>query len=246
MTRAAGWCFLILLAACGQLKENPQVNFVMREFARESSPGCETDSIVCARFRLSYPVFSGVDSAVQKSLEERIAFWLGGGSGADPRAIPQLADDFIRDFQQFLSESPDYGLGWYFDGVVEPLITSDTLISLQVNSESFTGGAHGSYSTNFVNVDPATGTAYLLDALLKAGYEDELNKLAAEDLSSQRIDTDSTGTSDQFPANFKLNDNYGFRKEGIVFFFNTYEIGSYAEGPTEILIPYEKLRDWMR
>jgi hypothetical protein len=42
-----------------------------------------------------------------------------------------------------------------------------------------------------------------------------------------------------------MNDNYGFTTQGIVFVFNSYEIASYAEGPTEILIPYEKIRDWL-
>jgi hypothetical protein len=50
----------------------------------------------------------------------------------------------------------------------------------------------------------------------------------------------------EFPRNkFKLNDNYGFTRDGIVFVFNSYEIASYAEGPTEIIIPYKKIRDWL-
>jgi hypothetical protein len=75
-----------------------------------------------------------------------------------------------------------------------------------------------------------------------------LTQLAFEDFQRQRGDAaDSAGvSSEELGPPFTLNDNYGFRKEGIVFFYNVYEIGSYAEGPTEILIPYERLEGWLK
>ena len=45
---------------------------------------------------------------------------------------------------------------------------------------------------------------------------------------------------------FQLNKNYGFRKEGIVFYYNNYEIAPYAAGPSEVLIPYERIREWLK
>ena len=51
----------------------------------------------------------------------------------------------------------------------------------------------------------------------------------------------------EFPEDkFELNKNYGFKKEGIVFYYNNYEIAPYAAGPTEVLIPYNELKDWVK
>jgi hypothetical protein len=241
-------CILVLVAAiataCSQLRENPELAFEMTTFRAESSPGCVADTAACASFNVTYPVFNGLDTSVQVSINERIAGQLASAPGGMPRTFQGLADDFVADFNSFATENPEFGFGWYYDTNVSVLIASDTLVSLQVDTETFTGGAHGSYTTRFVNVEPMTGTSFLLGALLKDGYEDELSRLAYEDYTRQR-DTDSVDPSAN-EGQFELNDNYGFRKEGIVFFFNAYELGSYAEGPTEILIPYEELRGWFR
>jgi hypothetical protein len=238
--------FLALIAvtavAC-TLTERPDMTYEIVHFLKESQTGCDSDTATCARFEVDYPIFT-IDSNVQSAINERIVAVLSGGPPA-PTSLELLGDDFIDDFVTFQKESPALGLGWYFDGNVSVLIASDTLISLQVDSETFTGGAHSSFLTRFVNVEPATGTAYLLDALLMPGYQDELNRLAQEDFARQKMpEADSTGLEGMPP--FKLNDNYGFSKEGIVFYFNDYELGSYAEGSTEILIPYERLSSWIR
>jgi len=235
-----------LLASCGQLKEKPVVDFVMKDFKVETSGGCKGDS-TCVSFEVQYPEFMGVDSAVRKSITDRVNYILNGSAG-EPKSLQQMGDDFIKDFQDFLKEMPGYDLGWYFRGQVKVLISSDTLISLQVDTESFTGGVHPTYTTNFVNVEPKTGTVFLLDAMLRPGYNDELNRLGEEDLRNQLElgEADSLALPEMADGNFQLNDNYGFRKEGIVFYFNDYEVGSFAEGPIEILIPYETIQDWKR
>lgn len=236
-----------LVVSCGKLKERPVVDFALKDFKVETKPGCnQGDSIPCAIFKVQYPVFLSLDSNVRGSISDRVNYILNGSEG-DTRSLEQMGNDFVGDFEQFMKDMPDFGLGWYFNGYVEVMVASDTLISLRVDRESFTGGAHASYTTNFVNIDPKTGTAYLLDAMLRAGYEDELNRLAVEDLQEQLgLNQNDSIDGPGFDPNFKLNENYGFRKEGIVFYFNDYEVPSFAEGPTEVLIPYEKLQDWIR
>jgi hypothetical protein len=236
-----------LATACGKLKEEPLVvDFVMKDFKKQTAGGCNGDSI-CVSFEVQYPEFVGLDTAVRASITERVNYILNG-SQEEPKSLEEMGNDFIKDFESFIKEMPGYDLGWYFRGQVKVLISSDTLISLQVDTESFTGGVHPSYTTNFVNVEPKTGTAFLLDAMLRPGYKDELNRLGEEDLRGQLelADTDSLAMPELADGKFQLNDNYGFRKEGIVFYFNDYEVGSFAEGPIEILIPYETIQEWKK
>ena len=45
---------------------------------------------------------------------------------------------------------------------------------------------------------------------------------------------------------FALNDNFLVTPVGIRFLYNEYEIKSYAEGQTELLIPYNKIKSLLR
>ena len=45
---------------------------------------------------------------------------------------------------------------------------------------------------------------------------------------------------------FSLTENYGFAPEGIVFVYNSYDVAAYAIGPTQIIVPYEGLREWLK
>lgn len=237
-----------MFAACSQLKEKPVVDFVMKDFKVESPGGCNGDS-TCVYFEVQYPDFLGLDTTVRKSISDRINYILGGSSG-EPKSLQQMGDEFVKEFETFHKDIPDFDLGWSFNGRAKVLISSDTLISLQVEYEEFTGGAHSTLTTGFVNVDPKTGTTYLLDAMLRPGYEEDLTRLGEEELRNQLdlLQTDSLVqiNDDDVTGEFQVADNYGFRKEGIVFILNDYTVGSIADGYTEVLIPYEKLRDWMK
>lgn len=234
--------------ACTQLKESPVVDFVMKDFKVQKAGDCSEDSI-CVSYEVQYPDFLGLDTTVQKSISDRVNYILAGSEG-EPKSLKAMGDEFIKEFESFQKEMPDYDLGWYFIGRVKVLISSDTLISLQVDIEGYMGGAHSTFTTNFVNVEPKTGTAYLLDAMLRPGYQDELIRLGEEELRNQldvvKADSNIVIPDDDVTGEFQLTDNYGFRKEGIVFYFNDYVVGSIADGSTEVLIPYEKLRDWMK
>jgi hypothetical protein len=238
---------VLALSACSKLKEQPVVDYVMKDFKAESIPGCKWDSdSVCAIFQVQYPDFIGLDTTTRNSITDRIVFALDDTGKTN--SFEQLGGDFVNDYKDFLKDMPDYDLGWYSTNDVSVMISSDTLISLQVESGSFTGGPHENRFTTFVNIEPKTGTEYLIDEMLRPGFQDDLNRLGEEEFRNQLRsgETDSLATLNLPDDEFKLPDNYGFRKEGIVFYFNSYELGSFLDGPFEILIPYEKLRDWMK
>jgi len=254
LKQVTGFTLITLLAAaCSQLKEKPVVDFVMKDFKVETG-GCgkanpdsyDSTYAECASFQVQYPEFIGLDTTVRRSIDERVNYILAGSTG-EPKSLKEMGEEFIKDFESFHKESPELNLGWYFVGTVKVLISSDTLISLQVDKEEFMGGASSTYTTRFVNVEPKTGTAYLLDAMLRPGYQEDLIRLGEEELRNQlnEVMTDTTlqVNDDDVTGDFQLSDNYGFRKEGIVFILEDYVVGGLADGYTEVLIPYEKLQD---
>jgi hypothetical protein len=246
--------FLFLLCcACDKKTEEKkaQVNYVIEEFRAESAGGCKSDTIACAYYEVNYPAFTGLDAAVESILKQRLDAAVSmGNPEAEGQTMKQIGEGFIKDFEDFMNDIPGVSAGWHYTAEVKVEMLLDTLLSLSIQEEYYTGGAHGGYGTYFINLNPSTGAEFTLDNFLKSGYNEPLTNLGEEVFRRVRDLRDTTSLNEndfEFPDDkFQLNKNYGFRKEGIVFFYNSYEIAAYAAGPTEVLIPYEKLVEWIK
>lgn len=245
----------IALCSCGSFTKDDVkkdvISYEMKNFTLESTTNCKDDSISCAYYEINYPVFNGLDSVVRKKLTQAIESALTLGSSEAERKSPQqLGEDFIKDYTEFAQEMPESAGKWYYSATVDVELMNDTLLSLAINDESYTGGAHGASNTTYVNINPKTGKDFTLDNLFKPGYQEELNKVGEKIFRHVRELADTASFQYnyfEFPDNkFELNDNYGFTPQGVVFFYNSYEIAPYAAGPTEIVIPYEELQGWLK
>nr|MCU0409966.1 RsiV family protein [Bacteroidales bacterium] len=78
------------------------------------------------------------------------------------------------------------------------------------------------------------------------GYENELNNTAEKIFRAEKqLSPDANLESEGFwfeGNKFYLNKNFGIKNDGLVFYFNSYEIAPYAMGPTEIKIPYATIK----
>jgi hypothetical protein len=232
-------------------KEQSPFSFTMSQF-KKTSPDCNiSDSTFCASYEVNYPVFTGLtDSSrvkVEKAINANVSM---GNPEAEGWTMQMVADNFINNFESFKKDTSALSSSWYYkaDIAVETLV--DTLLSLSIKDEFFTGGAHGGGGKYFISINPVTADPVTLKTILKGGYDEALRAEGEKAFRQNHhlLDTASLIENGfEFPENkFQLNDNYGFTRDGIVFVFNSYEIASYAEGPTEILIPYERIRDWLK
>jgi hypothetical protein len=248
-----GLIVLLMVNACSiSTHENataPKLQYDIKSYKLTSSPDCEADS-ACAVFEVSYPVFSGIDSTVAKKIQREIelSFSLGDPEAQD-KTLEQEAAEFIQSYKSFTSEVTGMNQGWYFNGEAKVMVLLDTLVSISIDEEYYSGGAHGGGGKYFININPRTGSEVELSDILKAGFEVHLNKVGEAVFRREKNLKSSDNLQEngfEFPENvFKLNKNYGFRPDAIIFFFNNYEIGPYAAGTTEILIPYNEILDWL-
>ncbi len=252
---AGGIIFLYVSACTSKKKEYSESDGVIKDVAIkkvlvESIPGCKYDSMTCAQFEVSYPEFPGLDTAVQDVIRTKIAAILNDRSGGVKKTIEEQGNEFVKEFKEFKAETPDMNGRWYRNVSISLMTFNDSLLSLQIGDESFTGGAHGSYSTTFINVKARNGDSLKLSDFLKPGYEAPLKKIGEEIFRDVRELADTASfefNGYSFPDNaFVLNENYGFKQEGIIFYYNSYEIAPYSMGPTELVIPFEKIRDWIK
>ncbi|MGB9189970.1 MULTISPECIES: RsiV family protein [unclassified Acinetobacter] len=97
------------------------------------------------------------------------------------------------------------------------------------------GAAHGMYHQEFVNFDLKNKKRLALQDIMVKGSEQQLlntlydsNSIWLEQHSIER-------------EKLKLSDNFYYGANGIVFVYPLYELASYAEGMTELTLPYSAL-----
>jgi hypothetical protein len=110
----------------------------------------------------------------------------------------------------------------------------------------FTGGAHPNSLLIYTTVDLRSGRTLALTDIVDEGEEETLTMLAESlfrkiRMLGREVDLEEAGYwfAD---GKFQLNQNFAFRRDGLVFYFNAYETAPYAAGPTELLIPYDSLQ----
>jgi hypothetical protein len=245
----------LLFASCGkkeaQQEKRQAIAFELKSF-KLYSDNCGSDSSQCASYEVSYPVFAGIDSAVSEKISHRIDSVLSiGFSEGLVQPFEQNGRLFIDQYQEFAGKGLEAsGPAWYYSANVNAEQVTDSLITLSIYTEDYSGGAHPNSSTSFLNIHAQTGASVQLDDVLKAGYINTLTQIGERVFREQRELADTASFKSNaldFPDDkFQLNKNYGFTKEGILFYYNSYEVGAYAAGPTEVLIPYTEIKDWLK
>ncbi|HHY91623.1 MAG TPA: DUF4163 domain-containing protein, partial [Clostridiales bacterium] len=120
-------------------------------------------------------------------------------------------------------------------------INDNQTMSISVTYYQYTGGAHGITYKEAVNVDLVNGKELSLKELF-AGSEDYQQVITYELLKQMNNE------EYLFPEavrDFKASDDLKFylTDEGIVFYFDPYEIAPYVRGIVEYQIPYDSLKD---
>lgn len=137
---------------------------------------------------------------------------------------------------------------YYCSIEAHPLNVNSGILVYKLENSSYTGGAHGMYSTTYLNFRPETGQVIRLKNLFKPGSEKQLNRLLLEKLMK---DTNS-GSLKELQDKAYLQDtdmypseNFCLTNDSITFVYNVYEIAPYSSGITEITLPLSNLNDLM-
>ena len=154
-----------------------------------------------------------------------------------------LLADFVGQYQKLITQNPTEPFGW--DAKVDAKVKhlSETLLNIEINFYSYTGGAHGYQGLRSVFLDPSTGKSIPNAKLFK---NEIVFKNFAEKLFRQKFNIpfksniNSTGLMFENDT-FQLPENYLYTNSGLVLHYNSYEIASYAQGPQELFITATEL-----
>lgn len=256
--------FCILLNSCefGQpekkqqteIEEIPIAKFVDYEVTtiNEEKGPCATNSTAknCLSFSIEYPqlksgtaskeALNEINEAIMSSIFD-YAF-----VNNKPSSFGQLIDELGKEYDDILASFPDYKASWSIEINSDIIYQDSSFISVATTIFSYTGGAHPNSNQVYKSFNLNTGKAITLDDILVNGFEEELNESAEIEFRMlKEIPPAFTLEEKGYVfegGKFKLNDNFAIINESILFYYNPYEIASYADGPTEIEL---KLTDYV-
>jgi hypothetical protein len=201
---------------------------------------------VCAKISVSYPEIKGGNSDFQMAVQEWVLAWVRDNAVITEENKPkrmtleESANSFISNFQTELKERPQYIQGFEVDSQDTILCKTDKVVCLSMNTYSFQGGAHPNHQSTIANFDPNTGGPIFVNKIIK--NEAAILKLITPKYIAQK----SEESGEKFKImteNGKLTFplNWGYTEKGILFHYNTYEVGPYAIGDADVFLTWEEM-----
>ncbi len=122
------------------------------------------------------------------------------------------------------------------------LLYSDKKFCTLINDwYAYDGGAHGLSGEDYLVLDTKTGKRINSWKQLFADTNTAAQIIKTEFYALKK--REQCDSSDWFwGGDFYVTDNFGVVKDGLVFYYQTYEIAPYADGPTELFIPWTLLK----
>lgn len=231
-----------------ELEEAPAtfISYDLKKIVQKKGP-CASDStnIGCLNVNINYPILSdgpvqNVISSINKRIKEDIfehAF-----INEKPESFESLITEITEGYEDVLEAYKNYSTEWSLEISSDIIHQSSKFISLATSIYSYTGGAHPNSYLVYKTYDLKTGNRVFLNDLFVEGFEDKLNPAAEIEFRMNHEILPSIKLSDAgyfFEEDkFILNDNFAVMDGSLLFYFNPYEITSYAQGPDELQIGF--------
>ncbi|SFS54283.1 Protein of unknown function [Sphingobacterium wenxiniae] len=231
-------------SSAAKSSENEQIldtlTYKMQSF-KEISPYFAVPSeeqVDTTKFTAYYPVF---DEEINTLVKESI--YLDGEEN-----MVQVSESFLTAFNEYAEDQIVAESGplhaWFRDISCQVLLNTGKFLTLQNSISEYTGGAHGIQVVVLSNYDVQEKKELALTDIVSDTVK--LKSIAEKFFREQEnlSETESFGKAYFFDNdNFALADNFGLTKEGLLLYYNVYEIKPYADGPTSLLIPYAALSE---
>ncbi|MCF0073061.1 DUF3298 and DUF4163 domain-containing protein [Dyadobacter sp. CY261] len=253
----------LLFWACNQSSKkegaDARVGFQKGEIKKEDYGSCDTAAHkgVTVLVSLWQPTdSSAVASKIRQILTEKTIKRLNSyGDSASIAANPGASgsvkaafDVFEKNYNDFKEDFPDAPGCWEVELHGDTVMITSKMLFYQLDHYSFTGGAHPNSFTSFHAFDAKTGEevemkSFVQDSVALLSLVEkkfrELGKLTPE------VDLEDEGYF-LVDHKFFIPANYVFTQEGVLFYYNPYEIAAYVRGAIDFTIPYEDLKGIIR
>ena len=243
---------LIIFSGCKKDKEEEKFSAALRfekeSLVKKAGENCDTADYDCTIIALDLvraKGAEGVATQINRNLDEHIIKLISTQEDPQIKTLDSLADKFLTDYREAaenFSEEPPWEA--YVNEQVS--FRSDSLISVKIITEIFSGGAHGYKTLSFLNFDPTLGKMLSKNDI----FEEEFTAFAEQKFRQQQEipEEDNINSTGFWFENetFSLPENIGFSEGNVVLVYNSYEIAPYAAGDIVLEIPLEEVRPFIR
>ncbi|NQX86644.1 MAG: DUF3298 domain-containing protein [Flavobacteriaceae bacterium] len=184
---------------------------------------------------------SELAKVINSKIENHVANMLSFAEElSDTITLKDAITIFDTTYTRFKTDVSETALVWEATFNGEVTRNSNRIISIAISSYSNTGGAHGHTNVSFFNFDKTSSK--LIDINTIISNKDRFKTLAQKHFRAN-ISREAEFSYDDyfFEDSFLLPANIGFNDDGLILFYNPYEIAPYAMGITEFTIPYDEL-----
>lgn len=207
------------------------------------------ESLSHARIVIDYPKAIGtkaIANKINQQIEHLIANEMNMADTPEQKiTISEAVSQFDQEFKTFKADFQDSSQQWEVRVQGQVIYQSPEILCISLETYSDTGGAHGNGRTTYLNFNPETGTLLEQEELIK--NLDEFKKIAEKAFKEQTEPKDNETMEDFFfGEDFQLPANIGFTPKGLVLLYNNYEIASYAQGITKIILPYGQIKKLLK
>ncbi|KAF2514634.1 DUF3298 and DUF4163 domain-containing protein [Flavobacterium foetidum] len=235
---------LLLFTGC-----NKELSFENETFEEKSTIPCEKD---CPIISMEIPIAKNkkiisdsINKRIYNVIKEIVYFEEDSIKTSDYKL---LAASFIKSYEEMHKKFPTETFGWEakIKGNVE--FESEQILNIRIDHYTFTGGAHGYQGYRSLLFNPKTGKAIANDQLFK--NEKEFKAFAEKAFRTkyqipEKANINATGLMFENDK-FQLPQNIFYTSEGLLLYYNSYEAASYADGPKDILFPYDEVGKYLK
>lgn len=220
----------------------------LQDVAKNERPRAKIDLM------LLYPPKS-VNKQLTAAIDQAMAAFILNDSSSigDPELLVEnITFDFFQSYREATDGIPNIektaSFNWQKKLSMEVLYNENSLLSLRIDKYGYTGGAHGVSISRFRVFNLLHNKPVEFSDIFIDDFEGPLNELLEKKLRKiNGIKPDEQLSSSGFLVDtLVFNDNFYVNNDGIGFFFNVYEIASYATGTTDLFCSFYELRAILR
>lgn len=194
----------------------------------------------CTSVAITREVFAG-QSALNQAIQQQLLQQLQGNGDESGTAASGSLEDVAKAFIAEAAQAADVSAAqWGLSAEAKTLNRRGNLLTVEISTYIYSGGAHGMPATHWLNWELAEKKQVRLNEIIKAGNENafwNLAEIAHKDwLEQQKVDKDF---KNNWP--FLRSDDFRLSDTGVVLLYGVYTLGPYSMGSVELLIPWEKL-----
>ena len=242
---------VLIFSGCKRDKEEKQpipLRFEKESLVKKAGENCDTADYDCSIITLDVVRAKGasqISQRINRNLDTHVIQLISSEEEAAISSLEELSEKFLSDYRdaaENFSEEPPWEA--YVNENI--YLRTDTIVSVGISMEIFSGGAHGYKNLTFLNFDPRTGEKLAYNDIFEPEFSAFVEERFRREQNIPEADNiNSTGFWFE-DNNFHLPENIGFSEDKVILVYNAYEIAAYAAGEILMEIPIEEVRPFLK